>query len=87
MVEVGVPDVRLGKLWEVGLVDRLGRAGVALGDSVRLRIFQGLPCPGAPGPWGRSTRFQGLWLSRARRSATLVAGEVLASVGIRLVVG
>ena len=57
VVDVGVSDVRLDQLWEVSLVDRLGRAGVVRGDSVRLLIPQWLPRPGAPESWDRRARF------------------------------
>ena len=49
VVEVGVSDARLGQL---GRVDRLGHAGVARGDCVRLPILQWLKGPGAPELWG-----------------------------------
>ena len=48
VVEVGVSDVRLGQLVDVGLLDKLGRAGVAQCNRVSLPILQWLPCPGAP---------------------------------------
>ena len=61
VANVGVSGVRLGEFGEVGLVDRLGRAGVARCDKVRLPILQWLPCPGAPELRCRSTRCQELY--------------------------
>ena len=76
VVAVGVSDVRLGQLGEVGLVDSLGRAGVARGHSVRLPFLPWLPGPGAPEPCGWCTRCPVMWLVMARMSVTDVVGDV-----------
>ena len=55
---------------------RLGHAGVARGDGVRLHILTRLPGPGAPEPCGWCTRCPVLWLGMARMSVTDVVGDV-----------
>ena len=66
----------LANFGEVGLVDRLGRAGVARGDKVRLPILPWLPCPGAPEARGRCNCFPELCLEMLRGSVTGVVGDV-----------
>ena len=57
-------------------MDRLGHAGVARGDGVRLPILSWLPGPGTSEPWGWCTRCPVMWLGMVRMAVTDVVGDV-----------
>ena len=80
-MEVDVPDVRIGRLGDVGLLDRLGRAGVALCDRVRHATSRGRRVGVHPvDAVSRCTRAAGLEYSMFR--AVDVMGNEVGKVGL-----